>query len=188
MTTTSKSTGGTTKTNYNSGAKTTSTSKASQTSKTTKTTKTNTKKAAGANPKLAKVVKSINIQQYKAKGKTTFCNQAFNAYAKKMGFKGFNGLVANQMFKKMSAPGSGWKKVSAAEAIKAAKAGKLVAAGWYNNKPQKGRPDGKAPGHIAAVIGEWSKGVPGIAQAGKVTKEWMSIEATRKNPTYFVRG
>ena len=162
-----------------------STTKSKATSKTT--TKANPKKAYGANPKLAKVVKSVHIQQYKAKGKTTFCNQAFNAIAKKMGVKNLGGLIANQMFKKMSAPGSGWKKVNAAGAIAAAKAGKLVAAGWYNNTPRKGRPDGKAPGHIAAVIGEWSKGVPGIAQAGTTTREWMSVEKTRKNPTYFVK-
>ena len=92
------------------------------------------------------------------------------------------------MAKKMAAPGSGWHKVSAADAIKAAKQGKLVAASWYNNTPRKGRPDGKAPGHIAAVIGEWSKGVPGIAQAGTTTKEWMSVEKTRRNPTYYTRG
>jgi hypothetical protein len=158
---------------------------------TNRTTRTNqatrSKKAAGANPKLAKMVKSIGIQRYAKKGNTTFCNQAFNAYAAKHGFKGFNGLVANQMFKKMSAPGSGWKKVSAQDAIAAAKKGKLVAAGWYNNTPQKGRPDGKRPGHIAAVIGEWSPGVPGIAQAGTKTFEWGSITLSRKNPTYFVK-
>jgi hypothetical protein len=144
-------------------------------------------KAVGANPKLAKVVKSINIKQYKmAKNGTTFCNYAFNDIAKKMGYTGMKGLVANQMFKKMSDPASGWKKINKDEAITKAKQGKLVAAGWYNNKPAKKRPDGKAPGHIAAVIGEWSKGVPGIAQAGVITKEWMSIEKTRPNPTYFV--
>jgi hypothetical protein len=153
-----------------------------------RTPKTNTKKAIGANPKLAKIVKSINIQQYRKRGSTTFCNQAFNAIARKMGVKNMGGLVANQMFKKMAKPGSGWKKVSAADAIKFAKAGKLVAAAWYNNKPRAGRPDGRAPGHIAAVIGEWSKGVPGIAQAGSVTKEWMSVKGTRPNPTYFVRA
>ncbi len=148
---------------------------------------TRTKKANGANPKLAKMVKSINIQRFAKKGKTTFCNQAFNAYAAKHGFKGFNGLVANQMFTKMNTPGNGWKKVSAQEAIAAAKQGKLVAAGWYNNTPQKGRPDGKRPGHIAAVIGEYSPGVPGIAQAGTKTFEWGSVNLSRKNPTYFVR-
>lgn len=146
-----------------------------------------TTKAYGANPKLAAMVKSIRIQRFARKGKTTFCNQAFNAYAAKHGFKGFQGKVANQMFTAMAKPGSGWKKVSAQEAIAAAKKGKLVAAAWYNNTPQKGRPDGKRPGHIAAVIGEYSPGVPGIAQAGTRTFEWGPITATRKNPTYFVR-
>jgi hypothetical protein len=143
--------------------------------------------ANGANPKLAAAVKSINISQYHARGKTTFCNQAFKAYAAKLGYKGFGGEVANQMFKQMDAPGSGWKKVDAAEAMAAAKDGKLVAASWYNNKPRAGRPDGKAPGHIAAVIGEYSPGVPAIAQAGIKTFEYGPITATRKNPTYFVR-
>lgn len=146
-----------------------------------------TTKAAGANPKLAAMVKSIRIQRFARKGKTTFCNQAFNAYAAKHGFKGFQGKVANQMFTAMAKPGSGWKKVSAQDAIKAAKQGKLVAAAWYNNTPQAGRPDGKRPGHIAAVIGEYAPGVPGIAQAGTKTFEWGPVTASRKNPTYFVR-
>jgi len=133
-------------------------------------------------------VKSINIQKYAKKGHTTFCNQAFNAYAGKLGYKGFQGKVANQMFTAMKAGKDGWHQVSAKEAMAAAKAGKLVAAGWYNNKPQAGRPDGKRPGHIAAVIGEYSPGVPGIAQAGTKTFEWGPVTASRKNPTYFVRN
>jgi hypothetical protein len=144
-------------------------------------------RATGANPKLAQMVKDIRIQRFARKGNTTFCNQAFNAYAAKHGFKGFQGKVANQMFTAMKA-GNGWKQVSAQDAIKAAKQGKLVAAAWYNNTPQAGRPDGKRPGHIAAVIGEYSPGVPGIAQAGTRTFEWGPVTASRKNPTYFVRG
>lgn len=143
--------------------------------------------AAGANPTLARAVRSIDIQRFRARGHTTFCNQAVNAYAHKLGYRGFNGLVANQMYKKMAAPGSGWKRVSADEAIAAAKQGKLVCAAWYNSRNQAGRPDGKAPGHVAAVIGEYAPGVPGIAQAGRQTFEWGPITATRKNPTYFVR-
>ncbi len=143
--------------------------------------------AAGANPTLARAVRSIDIQRFHARGHTTFCNQAFNAYAKKMGYGGFSGLIANQMYKKMSAPGSGFRRVSADEAMRAAKNGKLVCAAWYNSRNQPGRPDGKAPGHVAAVIGEYAPGVPGIAQAGRKTFEWGPITATRKNPSYFVR-
>jgi hypothetical protein len=154
----------------------------------TRTVAERTRPAAGANSTLARAVKSLDIQRFHARGHTTFCNQAFNAYAHKLGYKGMDGLVANQMFKKMSAPGSGWKRVSADEAIKAAKDGKLVAAAWYNSRNMPGRPDGKAPGHVAAVIGEYSPGVPGIAQAGRKTFEWGPITATRKNPTYFVRA
>lgn len=171
--------------------RTTSTTRRTTRSTTSRTQRTGvasrTTRAAGANPKLAAMVKSIRIQRFARKGKTTFCNQAFNAYAAKHGFKGFQGKVANQMFTAMAKPGSGWKKVSAQDAIKAARQGKLVAAAWYNNTPQKGRPDGKRPGHIAAVIGEYSPGVPGIAQAGTKTFEWGPVTASRKNPTYFVR-
>ncbi len=142
----------------------------------------------GPNPKLAQAVKAIHIDRFASRGRTTFCNQAFNAYAKQMGDKGFNGLVANQIYKKMNAPGSGWTKVSAQDAMAAAKDGKLVAAAWYNSRNQPGRPDGKAPGHVAAVIGEYAPGVPGIAQAGRSTFEWGPITATRANPTYFVRN
>ena len=146
--------------------------------------KTTAKKGAGPTRSLAAKVRSINISRFHARGKTTFCNQAFQAYAAKFGVK-MSG-VANQMNKAMAKPGSGWHKTTAAGAIAAAKAGKLVAASWYNNKPMKGRPDGKAPGHIAMVVGEYAKGVPGIAQAGRKTFEWGSINSTRKNPTYFV--
>jgi len=173
-------------------SRTTSSSRSSTARRSTSTRRSTgvarrTTRANGANPKLAGYVKSIRIQRFAKKGSTTFCNQAFNAYAAKHGFKGFNGLVANQMFKKMQAPGSGWKQVSARDAIAAAKNGKLVAAAWYNNTPQAGRPDGKRPGHIAAVIGEYSPGVPGIAQAGTKTFEWGPVTASRKNPTYFVK-
>ncbi len=152
-----------------------------------RTARARTAPANGANPKLAAAVKSIHISQYHARGKTTYCNQAFKAYAAKLGYKGFGGEVANQMYKQMDAPGSGWKRVDATEAMAAAKDGKLVAASWYNDKPRAGRPDGKAPGHIAAVIGEYSPGVPAIAQAGIKTFEYGPITASRKNPTYFVR-
>lgn len=173
---TSKST--TSKTTSKTSTKSTKTSKA--------TTKT-AKKAYGANPRLAKAVKSIGIKQnYHARNKTTYCNQAVNAYASKLGYKGFKGLNANQMYSKMSKPGSGWHKATAAEAIAAAKAGKLTVAGWT----------GKVHGHVAAVIGEYSQGVPAIAQAGgHVTKtgktvdntfEYGSIKQTRANPSYFV--
>ncbi len=144
------------------------------------------KKAPGVNPKLAAAVKAINISQYRAKNKTTYCNQAVNAYAQKLGYKNFKGLNANQMYAQMSKPGSGWRKATAAEAMAAARQGKLSVAGWT----------GKVHGHVAAVIGEYAKGVPAIAQAGgHVTKagktvdntfEYGSINRTRKDPSYFV--
>jgi hypothetical protein len=142
--------------------------------------------ARGAHPRLARMVKDIRIQRFARQGNTTFCNQAFNAYAARHGFRGFEGLVANQMFREMKS-GSGWREVSAQEAIEGAKQGKLVAAAWYNSTPQAGRPDGKRPGHVAAVIGEYAPGVPGIAQAGVQTFEWGPVTASRPNPTYFVR-
>jgi len=142
-------------------------------------------KAAGANPALAKAVKSINISQYRAKNGTTYCNRAANAYAKKLGYNGFQGLTANQINAKMSKPGSGWRKATADEAMAAAAKGKLTVASWT----------GKAHGHISAVIGEYAKGVPAIAQAGGHVKngktvdntfEYGPITRTRANPKYFV--
>jgi hypothetical protein len=160
--------------------------KSSKSTKSTKSTRsTKSVKATGANPKLAAAVKAINIHKYDAKKGVTYCNMAVNAYAKQLGYKGFQGLNANSMFSKMSKPNSGWHKASAAEAIAAAKAGKLTVAGWT----------GKVHGHVAAVIGEYSSGVPAIAQAGGHTKkgvnvnntfEYGSIKQTRANPTYFV--
>jgi len=141
------------------------------------------------NTKLHSVVKSINIQRYKAQGRTTFCNQAVHAMASKLGYKGFKGLVANQMYKKMNSPGSGFKRISAQQAAQLAKQGKMVVAAFYNNTPRAGRPDGKAPGHIALVTGEYSPGVPGIAQAGRKTFEWGPVTQGfgRHQPTYFVK-
>ena len=112
----------------------------------------------------------------------THCNQAANKYANGFGYHGFEDkrgspMVANDMFKKMNAPGSGWKKVTAQEAIAAANEGKLAFAAV------KGEPHG----HIAAVTGEYAPGVPGISQAGSPPNfefgQWRRKEA----PTYFVR-
>jgi hypothetical protein len=134
-------------------------------------------------------VRSINLQRFAAKGRTTFCNQATHAIASKLGYRGFGGLVANQMFTKMSQPGSGFRKVSAQEAIRLAKEGKLVVAAKYNNTRRAGRPDGRAPGHVAVVVGEARPGVPGIAQAGRKTFEFGAVTQGfgRTAPTYFVR-
>lgn len=142
-------------------------------------------KATGANPKLAAAVAAIHIHRFDAKRGVTYCNMAVNAYAQKLGYKGFKGLTANQMYAKMSAPGSGWHKATAAQAMAAAKKGGLTVAGWSS----------KGHGHIAAVIGEFSSGVPAIAQAGGYTRNgqtinntfgYGSIKQTRANPTYFV--
>jgi hypothetical protein len=142
------------------------------------------------NAQLHRTVQSINIQRFRAQGRTTFCNQAVHAIASKLGYRRFGGLVANQMIRQMQAPGSGFRQVSAQEAIRMAQQGKLVVAGWYNNTPRAGRPDGRAPGHVAVVTGEFSPGVPGIAQAGRNTFEWGSVRQGfgNKNVSYFVRG
>lgn len=141
--------------------------------------------AARVNPKLAQAVKAINIHKYDAKKGVTYCNMAVNAYAKRLGYKGFEGLMANGMVSMMSKPGTGWRKATAAQAIDAAKKGQLTVAGWK----------GTAHGHISAVIGEYKPGVPAIAQAGGYTRngktvnntfEYGSITQTRANPTYFV--
>lgn len=132
-----------------------------------------------------------NIQRFRAKEGKTFCNLAFNAYAKKLGFTGFvhrdvrRDFIANEMHLAMKRNTNDWKQVSAQEAISAAKEGKLVAASWYNNRAGPGR-DGKAPGHVAMVIGEYSPGVPGIAQAGASTFAWGPVTRNTNPPTYFV--
>jgi poly-gamma-glutamate capsule biosynthesis protein CapA/YwtB (metallophosphatase superfamily) len=142
--------------------------------------------AKGVNPKLAAAVKAINIHKYDAKNGTTYCNMAANAYAKQLGYKGLEGLNANQINAKLKQPGSGFHKATAAEAMAAAKKGDLVLASWT----------GKAHGHVSMVLGEYAPGVPAIAQAGGSTKngrtvnntfEYGPITRTRANPTYFVR-
>lgn len=132
-----------------------------------------------------------NIQRFRAAEGKTFCNLAFNAYAKKLGFTGFRhrderrDFIANEMHLAMKKNTGEWKQVSGQEAIAAAQEGKLVAASWYNNRAGPGR-DGKAPGHVAMVIGEYSRGVPGIAQAGASTFAWGPVTRNTNPPTYFV--
>lgn len=144
--------------------------------------------APGRNEKLFAMVG--NIQRFHARDGKTFCNLAFNAYAAKLGFREFvhggerKDFIANEMFLAMSS-GRGWKKVTARDAIAAAQAGKLVAAGWYNRARGKGR-DGRGPGHIAMVLGEYSPGVPGIAQAGRQTFSWAPVTRNERPATYFV--
>jgi hypothetical protein len=155
-----------------------------KTATSTATGKTTATKAAAAapkaavagkpNPKLAAAVDAINIQQYHKRGTTTFCSAALNAYAKQLGYNGFANKVANEQIKTMQSE-PGWHKTDAAGAIAAAAKGQLAVAGYYNNTPQAGRPDGRKPGHVAAVIGEFSPGVPGIAQAGTTTFAWGAV-------------
>ena len=170
----------------------TSTNRSASATRTQRTQRaaTTTRTAGARNAKLHGVVKSVNIQRFRAQGRTTFCNQAVHAIASKLGYRGFGGLVANQMFKKMSAPGSGFRRVSAQEAFQLARQGKLVIAAKYNNTPRAGRPDGRAPGHVAVVTGAFSAGVPGIAQAGRKTFAWGPVTQGfgRTPPTYFVRN
>ncbi|MFO0598891.1 MAG: hypothetical protein U0228_26525 [Myxococcaceae bacterium] len=141
----------------------------------------------GMNPELAQRVRKIGLTtdptlQPTSHPTVTHCNQAADKYAVQFGYKGFqdkhgNPMVANDMFRKMNAPGSGWKKVSAAEAIQAAKDGKLCFAAVAAN----------GHGHIAAVTGEWAPGVPGISQAGSPPNFEFGTWRRKETPTYFVR-
>lgn len=138
----------------------------------------------GMNPALAKKVRAMGVIDdpklapgYPTKG-TTHCNQAVDKYARQFGYKGFAGLNADKMHKLMSNPKSGWHKVSEAEAIKAAKAGKLTLESVPASRAH-------LHGHIAAVVGELSPGKAGIAQAGSANYEWGGWR--REKADFFVR-
>ena len=138
----------------------------------------------GMNPALAGKVRAIGLTTDKAlqpgyptKG-TTHCNQAVDKYAKQFGYSGFKGLNADKMNKLMSNPKSGWHQISQAEAIAAAKAGKLTVA----SVPASAK---HAHGHIAAVTGEWAPGVAGISQAGTNNYEFGTWR--RESPSFFTR-
>ncbi|MFT3712446.1 MAG: hypothetical protein QM817_32775 [Archangium sp.] len=141
----------------------------------------------GMNPALAQKVRKIGLTtdpalQPSSPPTVTHCNQAADKYARQFGYKGLedkngNPMLANDMFKKMNAPGSGWKKVSAAEAIQAAKDGKLCFAAV----------SAAGHGHIAAVTGEWAPGVPGVSQAGSPPNFEFGQWRRKETPTYFVR-
>lgn len=138
----------------------------------------------GMNPKLAEKVRKIGLTTdkslqpgYPKKG-TTHCNEAAHKYAKQFGYDGFKGLNADKMNKLMSNPKSGWHKVTEAEAIQAAKDGKMAFASVPASK-------GHAHGHIAAVTGEYAPGVAGISQAGSNNYEFGTWR--RETPSFFVR-
>ena len=138
----------------------------------------------GMNPALAGKVRAIGLTTDKAlqpgyptKG-TTHCNQAAHKYATQFGYDGFKGLNADKMNKLMSNPKSGWHKVTEAEAIQAAKDGKMAFASVPASK-------GHAHGHIAAVTGEYAPGVAGISQAGSNNYEFGTWR--RETPSFFVR-
>lgn len=138
----------------------------------------------GMNPKLAEKVRKIGLTtdkslqpDYPSPG-TTHCNEAAHKYAKQFGYDGFKGLNADKMNKLMSNPKSGWHKVTEAEAIQAAKDGKMAFASVPASK-------GHAHGHIAAVTGEYAPGVAGISQAGSNNYEFGTWR--RETPSFFVR-
>ncbi|MFT3838979.1 MAG: hypothetical protein QM723_18510 [Myxococcaceae bacterium] len=136
---------------------------------------------AGMNPALAPHVRAMHVLTDPALQPShgvTHCNQAANKYAQSFGYNGFNGLNADQINHLMSNPRSGWHRVSEADAIKAAQAGKLT----MESVPASAR---HAHGHIAPVVGEWSPGKAGIAQAGTDNYEWGSWR--RETPQFFVR-
>ncbi len=137
----------------------------------------------GMNPALAAKVRAMHVMDdptlkpgFPKKG-TTHCNQAVDKYARQFGYKGFTGLTADKMNKLMSNPKSGWRKVSEAEAIKAAKAGKLT----LESVPASAK---HAHGHVAAVVGEFAPGKAGIAQAGSANYEWGGWR--REKADFFV--
>lgn len=136
------------------------------------------------NPALAGKVRAIGLTTdrslqpgHPTKG-TTHCNEAANRYAKQFGYTGLKGLNADKMNKLMSNPKSGWHKVTEAQAIAAAKAGKLT----FGSVPASAK---HAHGHIAAVTGEWAPGVAGISQAGTNNYEFGTWR--RETPSFFTR-
>jgi hypothetical protein len=139
----------------------------------------------GMNPKLAQTVRNVGLTtdpSLQPKNGATHCNQAADKYARQFGYKGLEDkhgvpMMATDMFRKMNAPGSGWKKVSAQEAIDAAKNGKLVFAAV----------PGSPHGHIAAVTGQWSPGVPGISQAGSKPNFEFGVWRRPEPANYFVK-
>ena len=139
----------------------------------------------GMNPDLAHKVRNVGlttVPSLQTKNGVTHCNQAADKYARQFGYKGLedkhgNPMMATDMYKKMNAPGSGWRKVSGADAIKAAQSGKMVFAAC----------PGTPHGHIAAVTGQYAPGVPGVSQAGSPPNFEFGTWRRKEAPTYFVR-
>jgi hypothetical protein len=128
---------------------------------------------------------------------TTFCNQYTQDYLRNRGLQRGQfpqGMVANQMHRWFgSAEGQrqGWRQVSAAEAQRHVNAGGVGVASWYNNTPRRGRPDGRAPGHVAPIVeGNLRGGQPTISNAGRTNFMEGSVAQGfgRRQPTYWIRG
>lgn len=96
----------------------------------------------------------------------THCNAFANDYARTgWGYTGLAGKNANAQLQTMRNPASGFREVSAQDAIKASVDGKLTMVAWAN-------PSGH--GHIAAVVGSIG-GRPAIAQAGKNNYDFVPV-------------
>ena len=114
----------------------------------------------------------------------TRCNLFVQSYVRMLyGYRGLDGLLANQMVAAFRGNKNEWVKLydskkpkdvakAMSAAVNAAKRGELVLVAW-ENKSEIGK-DGKYHGHIAIVLPEspihsdvWGMDLPRIAQAGK---------------------
>lgn len=123
------------------------------------------------------------VERFKSDGETTYCNIALNHIAILLGYRGFVGLLANAIVRKLETDPD-FAPVSPEKAKELADMGELVIAG------QKGEPNG----HVAVVFpnrpmvtsGKWNGAkVPVVANVGKTNAIFGANYAFVKEPKYY---
>ena len=122
--------------------------------------------------------------QYIARNGTTYCNQAVNNVAERMGFLGFIGLNANHMVDLMDKHPEIWKVVDAMVAATKAEQGCLVIAG-LKDEP-RGHVAVIRPGNLV-VSAKWQTQVPKCINIGISHTISLGVNyAFEKEPKYYM--
>jgi len=130
----------------------------------------------------------VKSPTFKPVESVTYCN-CFVAYvARGFGFRGFDGLMANQIIDRMK-DAADFALVAPKAAQDLANDGRLVIAGLKGEVMQNGHLD---HGHVAVVYpgsmlfsGKWNEDCPLLANVGKENKIFGANYAFREKPEYW---
>ena len=124
----------------------------------------------------------VNDPSLVPQGGTTYCNLAVQRVCKALGYDGFAGLMANQIFE-LCSQSEDWEAVDAGAASAAANRGVLCLAAQH----------GDPHGHVAALYTapmvwsqKWGKSAPTLANVGERNGVMGANWAFAAEPTYFI--